>query len=102
MQLLTEDIRAALPPLYATEGTPEGEKTLVARFFDPCGSWTWYPVEGQPSDDGKDFLFFGLVEGFEREWGYFLWSDLADYRGPLGIGIERDLHFRPCPAAGLS
>lgn len=100
--LLTPAIRAALPALYATEETPLDEKTVVVKFFDPSGSWTWYAVEGQATEEGGDFRFFGLVDGFEREWGYFLLSELEGYRGPLGIGIERDLHFKPQPAACLS
>jgi hypothetical protein len=27
--------------------------------------------------------------------GYFSLSDLASVKGPLGLGIERDLHFKP-------
>jgi hypothetical protein len=42
-----------------------------------------------------DFLFFGLVSGFEVELGYFSLSELQGARGPLGLPIERDLHFEP-------
>ena len=42
-----------------------------------------------------DFQFFGLVEGFEKELGYFNLSELESVRGPLGLPIERDLHFQP-------
>ena len=34
-KLLTSEIKRKLPPLYATEAIPTGEKTLVARWFDP-------------------------------------------------------------------
>jgi len=34
-----------------------------------------------------------LVEGFESELGFFSVAELAEVKGPLGIGIERDLHF---------
>jgi hypothetical protein len=44
-----------------------------------------------------DFLFFGLVVGQERELGYFSLSELETVRGPLGLPIERDLSFKPCP-----
>ena len=88
MKLLTKEIRKKLPPLYSTEEVPTGEKVCVVKFFDPCGSWTWYAVEY----DGKD-LFFGLVDGLEMEWGYFSLSELAAVKGPFGLGIERDLYF---------
>ena len=42
-----------------------------------------------------DFKFFGLVEGHEKELGYFVLSELEEVRGPMGLPIERDLHFKP-------
>jgi hypothetical protein len=44
--------------------------------------------------DGEDF-FFGLVIGLEIEFGYFSLSELQSVKGPLGLPIERDLHFEP-------
>ena len=88
--LLTPELRAELPELYATEATPMAEKLAVAKFFTPDSNWTWYAVEF----DGKD-TFFGLVEGFESEYGYFSLSELESARGPLGLPIERDLYFEP-------
>jgi hypothetical protein len=41
--------------------------------------------------------FFGLVDGFEQELGYFSLKELEDTRGPLGLLIERDMHFKPQP-----
>ena len=91
MQLLTKGILEKFPKLGATEKTPAEEKVVVAKFFDPCGSWTWYAVEG--GAEGEDYHFFGLVDGFELEWGYFSLSELKSVKGPLGLGIERDLYF---------
>jgi hypothetical protein len=42
-----------------------------------------------------DYLFFGLVIGFEIELGYFSLSELSQVRGALGLLIERDLHYEP-------
>ncbi|MFZ5596754.1 MAG: DUF2958 domain-containing protein [Bacillota bacterium] len=63
------------------------------RFFSPYNGWTWYRVEY----DKEEKLFFGLVVGFEKEWGYFSLEELESARGmggrlPL---VERDLHFKP-------
>ena len=95
-KLLTQALRADLPPLYATEATPMAEKLAVVKFFTPDSNWTWYGVEF----DGKD-TFFGLVDGFEREYGYFSLSELESVRGPLGLRIERDLYFEPTPLVEL-
>jgi hypothetical protein len=44
--------------------------------------------------DGED-IFFGLVDGFELELGYFSLKELKEVAGPLGLPIERDIHFEP-------
>ena len=92
MQLLTEDIKGNLPKLYSTDG--ENDPMAWCKFFDPCGSWTWYVTEGEEQADG-DWMFFGLVEGMEKEWGYFSLNELQSVHGPLGLGIERDLYYEP-------
>jgi hypothetical protein len=91
MKLLTKEIVSQLPALRTTENTPLSEKKAVCKFFTPDSSWTWYAVEGE--QEGDEFVFFGLVEGLEREWGYFYLSELESVRGPMGLPIERDLHF---------
>lgn len=88
MELLTKEIKGKLPALYAGEETPLEEKKVIVKFFDPTGSWTWYATEY----DGED-RFFGLVDGFELEWGYFSLKELQSVRGRFGLGIERDRHF---------
>jgi len=88
MMLLTKELRAQFPKLYATENIPTEEKKVIAKFFTPDSNWTWYAVEF----DGVD-LFFGLVDGFEKEWGYFSLKELQTIKGKLGLPIERDRHF---------
>jgi hypothetical protein len=78
-----------LPALYSGETLGLDAKALV-KFFTPDSDWTWYASEF----DGED-IFFGLVSGFEVELGYFSLSELKKFRGPLGLQIERDLHFEP-------
>lgn len=90
MKLLTKELRAKLPKLYQTEKIPVEEKMAIVKFFQPWGSWTWYATEF----DGED-LFFGLVHGFEKEWGYFSLKELESVTGPYGLKIERDLYFEP-------
>lgn len=91
MQLLPDDLRAQLPPLYATEG--ESDPLVVCKFFTPDSSWTWYATEA--GDVDGDYLFFGLVDGHEAELGYFSLLELENARGPLGLRIERDLWWKP-------
>ena len=60
------------------------------KFFTPDSGWTWYAVEF----DGQD-TFFGLVDGMEKELGYFSLKELSSVRGPMGLPIERDRYFTP-------
>ncbi len=96
MMLLTKENRRTLPKLRSTED--QGDDAIVqVKFFDPCGSWTWYATEGEPilDEDGNeiDFQFFGLVDGFEKELGYFNLNELASVKNRFGLGIERDRYF---------
>ena len=90
MKLLTEELRARLPRLYAQEAP--AEPTVYGKFFLPGTGWTWYVTEGSAQEN--DFLFFGFVVGLENEFGYFLLSELEAVRSPLGLPVERDLAFR--------
>ena len=89
MKLMTAELEKKFPLLYSTENKPQNEVYVIARFFDPCGSWTWFATEYDPIDK----MFFGLVHGHEAEMGYFSLEQLEAYEGPFGLGIERDLHF---------
>lgn len=88
MKLLTNEIRRRLPALYTTQDDPD--PIVQVKFFTPWTNWTWYVTEF----DGIDLLF-GLVEGFEIEWGYSSLAELEAIRGPGGLRIERDLYFEP-------
>src|SRR5260221_515596 len=90
MPLLDDQLRARLPPLYSQEA--ESEPLVCAKFFLTGTQWTWYVTEGEAQDD--DFLFFGFVVGLEREFGYFLLSELESVRNLLGLPVERDLTFQ--------
>ena len=90
MKLLTQADRKKLPKLYSTEKTRVEDHVLQVKFFTPTSNCTWYAVEF----DGDD-TFFGYVEGFENEWGYFSFRELSEVKGPMGVGVERDKYWKP-------
>jgi len=90
MKFLTEEIRRQLPPLYGQDGKG-GEAIVYAKFFTPDNSWTWYVTEFDP----KEGVFFGLVDGLAKEMGYFTLAEIERATGPMGMHIERDIHWRP-------
>ena len=93
MKLLTKEIRKQLPALYSQD---EVEDPIVyIKFFDPCGSFTWFILEY----DGDD-TFFAFVKSNlcpEGELGYVSLSELESVKNQLGLGIERDLYFTQKP-----
>jgi len=98
MKLMTEDIRKKLPPLYSQDG--KGGKAIVyLKLFTPDSGWSWLATEGSAIKDEQgrevDFHFFGLVDGHCKELGYFSLKELEEVRGPMGLPIERDLHWQP-------
>lgn len=93
MVLLTQELRAQLPGIYAQAETPD--PMVYAKFFTPDAGWTWFATEGQEDED--DFTFFGFVKGQCLELGYFSLKELLSVRGPMQLPIERDLHFIPAP-----
>jgi len=105
MLLLTKEILHRLPKLYATEEIPLKEKICVAKFFDPCGAYTFWIVEGSEEEYGEqgetDWILWGYVTlGLGRdsdEFGYSSLNEILAVKNRFGLGIERDLHWSPLP-----
>ena len=93
---MTKDIESSLPALYSQEGDEDAK--AVVKYFTPDANWTWYASEYDPVAK----QFFGLVDGFERELGYFNLEELEALRGPFGLPVERDLYFKPIPLSELA
>lgn len=91
MTLLPDELAAELPALGATEH--EADPLVRVKFFALASSWTWYVIEYDP----QQRLFFGLVDGFEKELGYFSLTELES----LGWRVERDLYFKPVPLSSV-
>jgi len=96
MKLLTKEIEAKLPSLYANDGKGD-EAIALVKFFTPDSSWSWYATEYDP----QERLFFGLVDGFEMELGYFSLDELQSIKGSLGLSVERDIYFSPTKLSTL-
>ena len=90
-QLLPDSLLKKLPPFYSNENLKASDQMCLAKFFYPDSNWTWYPIEYDP----EKRIFFGLVDGFEMELGYFSLDELLENRGKMGLEIERDLYWKP-------
>lgn len=92
MKLLTKELLEEFEKAGRQEAS--SNPLVIARFFNPTGAGTWYATEYYPEDQ----TFFGYVSIFgdwNDEWGYFSLLELESYKGKFGLGIERDLHFKP-------
>ena len=97
MKLITKEIAEAAQAQYH-KGASLNDQMIVAKFFDPCGSWTWYLMNQDPND--PDYLW-GIFKGNELDRGSFSLSELQEYKGRFGLGIERDKFFTPAPAKDI-
>ena len=88
MKLLTKELEQRFSKIGSQDALDENA-IVVAKFFTPSSNWTWYATEYDPESGN----FFGLVDGFEVELGYFALAELESVVGPLGLGIERDLYW---------
>ena len=90
---MTEALASSLPARNDSK-----DALAVVKYFTPDADWTWFATEY----DSESRMFFGLVDGFERELGYFSLDELEQLRGPLGLPVERDLYWKPTPVSELA
>jgi hypothetical protein len=90
MRLMTK----TLEKRFAKIGSQENSKDpiIIAHYFNPTGAGDWYATEYNPVSR----CIFGYASIFNDwcdEWGYTSLDELEEYKGPLGLGIERDLYW---------
>lgn len=90
MKLLTEEIRAQLPGLKATENQhdPIAFVRLEARWL----GWAWYVMEF----DGDD-VCYGYACMPDGRLAHFDLAEIRSLRGPFWQSVKRDRRFRPTP-----
>ena len=91
-KLIQQTLLSDIPDLYETESTLD--PICHVKLFTPDSNWAWFIIEFSKEDAST---CFGYVQGMESELGYFSLEELESIHGPLGLAIERDLHFKPIP-----
>jgi len=94
MKLLTKEILKAFEKQGDTSQKKASETKVIAKFFNPTGAGTWYAAEWIP-EEGIFFGFVSIFNDYNDELGYFSLQELEEFRGMFGLGIERDMHFKP-------
>ena len=86
MELIPKEAKEQIPSLYSTEN--QNNPTVFIKLF--LDSWTWYITELS-----GDIAFGYVVSPFGGELGYFSLDEIKGLIGSLGLGVERDLEFKP-------
>ena len=92
-ELMTRKLADTIPALYANEKVAYCDTVIAhAKLFSPYSNWTWFITEMDPATG----TCFGLVDGLEREIGYFDLTELAETTVFGGVpAVERDLYWEP-------
>jgi len=90
MKLLTNALKTQLLS-HAKQGAED--PAPVVKLFTPWANCIWLLTELDPD---KEDIAFGLCDlglGFP-ELGYVSLSELISYKGPAGLTVKRDIHFK--------
>lgn len=82
---LYETISKILPSLDLVDEYENPQ--AIAHLTNPRG-WDWYILAGQHLGN-DDFYLFGLVNGYEKELGFFTLKQIID------VGAKYDIDFKP-------
>ncbi len=97
MKLLTKEQRERLLKNGRDQQKVKGTKAEndfwpVVKLFNPAGAATWLLTELDPEDQDIALGLCDLGMGFP-EFGTVRISELQNFRGRFGLGIERDRFF---------
>ena len=91
-RLMTAVIEARTQRLGDTDG--QRDPKVCAHFFSCPNGWDWWMTEY----DQETREAFGLVQGFEDEWGYFSIAEMEELNHSKGFNVvEREGHFKLKP-----
>ena len=93
MKILTKEVEKAFAKQGYTGDKSAKDIKIVMKLFNPTGAGTWYLYEKETED--IYWCFANLGDPQCAECGTVSMSELLAFRGRFGIGIERDMHFKP-------
>lgn len=93
MKILTSEILKAFAKQGKTGNKSAKDIKIVMKLFNPSGAGTWYLYEKEDEDIYWGFVNLGDPE--MSECGTVSMTELMNFRGRFGLGIERDKFFEP-------
>lgn len=90
MKLITKELEKRFAEVG--DQSQSSNPLIIAKFFNPCGSQTWYTTEYYKENE----ICFGYSTGVGfDEWGSFSIKELQEVKLLLpGLKIERDRFFK--------
>ena len=92
MLLLTKEIKERLVKHFNDNEAAHGEKKFkaVVKLFNPVGRGYWFLTELNPANN----MAFGGAFIHDWDLGGISIDEIQKVKGPLGLGIERDISFK--------
>ena len=87
MKLINDELIARFKEVG--DQSEELDPIVVAKFFDPCGSATWYITR---YDEHTQIGYCYVTGMVYDEWGSVYIPELESIKRPFGLTIERDLY----------
>jgi hypothetical protein len=93
MKIITKEIEKAFAKQGYTGDKSAKDIKIVMKLFNPTGAGTWYLYEKEDEDVYWGFVNLGDIDC--AECGTVSMTELMNFRGRFGLGIERDKFFEP-------
>ena len=93
MKILTKEVLEAFAKQGYCGDKEMKDIKIVLKLFNPNGAGTWYIYEKE--DDDIYWGFVNLGDPEMAEMGTVSMQELMSFRGRFGLGIERDMSFKP-------
>jgi len=97
MKLMTDEIKNSLLDKYYRQNlyqdSSQYDPMPVVKYFTPWSDATWLIVDMNPEDQDTMFGLCDLGLGMP-ELGYVSLRELETLQGPLGLKVERDIHWK--------
>lgn len=75
----------------------QADPVCKVRLFNPTGVGTWWIASYDPETGNA----YGVAHIHEREAGYFHMPELVNFRGRMGLPIERTTGWSPKPMSEI-
>jgi hypothetical protein len=93
MKIITKQIEKAFAKQGYTGDMSAKDIKIVMKLFNPTGAGTWYLYEKEEDDIYWGYVNLGDIDC--AECGTVSMNELMNFRGRFGLGIERDMSFKP-------